>query len=280
MRRQAEAMRAAEAAMDRMVRADRATLELRLSDIARLDRELAALAALRDEAARGATAQERRATAAEAQAALLSRQLDELRGQLTRLNAALGDSDARERDADARERAGETERRNLQAQLAAALAQRVEELTRYRSEFFGRLRGVLGDRPEVRVQGDRFVFQSEVLFPPGGAELSPAGRDQLRQLARVLGDIARGIPAEIPWVLRVDGHADRQPIRPGAARFATNWELSAARAIAVANLMIESGIPANRVAAAAFGEHQPIDAADTPEAFARNRRIELRLTDR
>jgi chemotaxis protein MotB len=271
-RRQVESLRAAEAAMDRVVRADRATLELRLSEIARLERDLAALQALREEAARNVASQERRATGAEAQAALLSRQLDELRGQLSRLNAALGDSEGRERE-------GEAERRKLQAQLAAALAQRVEELTRYRSEFFGRLRGVLGDRPEVRVQGDRFVFQSEVLFPPGGADLSPAGREQLRQLARVLGEISRGIPPEIAWVLRVDGHADRQPIRPGA-RFASNWELSAARAIAVANLMIESGIPANRVAAAAFGEHQPLDPGDTPEAFARNRRIELRLTDR
>ena len=159
-----------------------------------------------------------------------------------------------------------------------ALAARVEELQRYRSDFFGRLRDVLGDRPEIRIAGDRFVFQSEVLFPIGSADLSDAGREQIGNVTGLLLDIARRIPEGTNWVLRVDGHADNSPIR--SPRYATNWELSSARAIAVAQLMIQNGLPANRVAATAFGEFQPLDTADTPAARARNRRIELRLTDR
>jgi chemotaxis protein MotB len=203
--------------------------------------------------------------------ALLSRQIADLRGQLNRLANALDATDNRDRDSEA-------QITQLRQQLNTALAARVEELTRYRSDFFGRLREVLGNRPEVRIVGDRFVFQSEVLFPPASAELSPTGERQIRQLARVLVEIAMRIPPEIAWVMRVDGHADRMPIR--SPRFATNWELSAARAIAVANLLIQEGLPGNRVAAAAFGENQPLDTAETPEAYARNRRIELRLTDR
>jgi chemotaxis protein MotB len=283
--RRIQELREAEAALDRTVRADRATIEARLSDIARLEREIAALTALRNDAEtraraaltragegeRAAGEQQRLAEAARAQVALLSRQLEELRGQLARLNAALGESETRQRE-------GDSVRENLQAQLAVALAQRVEELQRYRSEFFGQLRQVLGDRPELRVVGDRFVFPSEVLFPPGSTDLSPAGQAQIRQIASVVREVAARIPPEIPWVLRVDGHADRTPQR--GPRFASNWELSAARAIAVANLLIEAGLPPNRVAAAAFGEFQPLEPGDTPEALARNRRIELRLTDR
>jgi len=138
---------------------------------------------------------------------------------------------------------------------------------------------VLGDRPEVRIVGDRFVFQSEVLFPVGSAELSPLGAQQMRELGRVLIDLATQFPPDLAWVLRIDGHADRSPIR-GGGRFATNWELSAARAIAVTQLLINEGLPANRLAAAAFGDAQPLDDRETPDAFARNRRIELRLTDR
>jgi chemotaxis protein MotB len=194
-----------------------------------------------------------------------------LRGQLARVASALDLADAREAETEARVA-------NLQARLDAALLARVEELQRYRSEFFGRLRELLGDRPEVQVVGDRFVFQSEVLFPAGSAQLSGAGQAQLRALSLLLTEIAERIPPEVNWLLRVDGHADRTPIR--STRFASNWELSAARAIAVANLLIEAGLPPNRVAAAAFGEHQPLDEGESPEALARNRRIELRLTDR
>lgn len=250
---------------------------------AEAERQRAAAAQRAAEAAARAAEEERRRLASEgragefarlsesarAQVALLTRQLEELRAEIGRLSAALDLREAETRDRDAQIAL-------LGQRLNAALAQRVEELQSYRSDFFGRLRRVLGDRPEVRIVGDRFVFQSEVLFPVGGAELSPAGAQQIRDLGRVLLDLAGQFPRDLAWVLRVDGHADRSPIR-GGGRFASNWELSAARAIAVAQLLIAEGLPPNRVAAAAFGDTQPLDDRDTPEAYARNRRIELRL---
>jgi chemotaxis protein MotB len=302
-----EAMRQQMAALDQQVTTDRATIEARLSDITRLNEQVRALTALRDELERRAQAAldragsqdqarqqaeaaaraeaERRAAAeaaggeqarlaesARAQVALLTQQITALRAELARIAAVLEAEEAAGRDKDAQISA-------LGQRLNAALAARVEELQRYRSDFFGRLRDVLGDRPEVRIVGDRFVFQSEVLFPVGSAELSAAGTQQLREIAKVLLDVSQRFPSGLAWILRVDGHADRSPIRPGA-RYASNWELSAARAIAVAQVLIAEGLPANRVAATAFGDNQPLDNAETPEAFARNRRIELRLTDR
>ena len=157
------------------------------------------------------------------------------------------------------------------------MVSKVAELQKYRSEFFGRLRAVLAGRPGITVVGDRFVFQSEVLFPVGSAALSPAGAEQIRALAATLKGLQKEIPADLPWVLRVDGHADKQAVR---GKFASNWELSAERAINVVRLLVEQGVPANRLAAAGFGEFQPLDNAATPAAYARNRRIELRLTDR
>lgn len=292
-RRDIAALREEAARLDRTVRADRATIEMRLSDIARLSDQVRALEALRDQLERQAAQalaragdEERGRRAAEqqagesarlsdsarAQVALLTRQLDQLRAELSRLSGALDLAEAQGRDRDAQIAL-------LGQRLNAALAARVEELQSYRSDFFGRLRRVLGDRPDVRIVGDRFVFQSEVLFPVGSADLSAAGQQQMRELARLLIELSAQIPRDIAWVLRVDGHADRSPIR-GSARFASNWELSAARAIAVAQLLIAEGLPANRVAAAAFGDTQPLDDREAPEALARNRRIELRLTDR
>ncbi|MGG5812279.1 peptidoglycan -binding protein [Falsiroseomonas sp. CW058] len=238
---------------------------------------------LASEAASRAAEEARRRQAAEAQGqefarlsesarvqvAQLTRQVEALRAELARVAGALDAAEDAGRDKDAQIAA-------LGQRLNVALAARVEELQQYRSDFFGRLRRVVGDRPEVRIVGDRFVFQSEVLFPVGSAELSAAGQQQIRDLGRVLLDLARQFPADLSWVLRVDGHADRSPVRTGG-RFATNWELSAARSIAVAQLLIQEGLPANRVAAAAFGDTQPLDDRDTPDAYARNRRIELRL---
>ncbi|WP_244458725.1 peptidoglycan -binding protein [Roseomonas fluvialis] len=218
-----------------------------------------------------AAEQVRLAESARAQVALLSRQIEALRADLARLSAAL-DLAQGERQMQ------EATIAQLGQRLNAALAQRVEELQRYRSDFFGRLRQVLGERPEVRIVGDRFVFQGEVLFAPASADLSEEGRRQVRDLARVLLEVTPQIPNEIAWVVRVDGHADRSPLRGG--RFASNWELAAARAIAVAQLLIAEGLPANRVAATSFGDTQPIDPGEGAAAFARNRRIEVRLTDR
>ena len=154
----------------------------------------------------------------------------------------------------------------------------MEELQRYRSDFFGKLREVLANRPGIQIVGDRFVFQSEVLFPVGSADLTAAGQDQIRALAATLKQIAAEIPPDVNWLLRVDGHADRQPLDRG--RFGSNWELSAGRAIGVVKLLIAEGIPPNRLAATGFADYQPLDTSDTPDAYAKNRRIELRLTDR
>ena len=167
---------------------------------------------------------------------------------------------------------------DLGSRLNIALAQRVQELSRYRSDCFGRLREILGNRPDVRIVGDRFVFQSEVLFAPGSADLSDNAKKQLLPVAQALKDISSKIPSDINWVLRVDGHTDKRPIT--TAQFPSNWELSTARAISVVRFFMDQGIPANRLVAAGFGEYQPIDTGDSEAAYRRNRRIELKLTER
>ncbi len=280
-----EAMRREAQALDRQVRVERETVTQRLAEMARLSEQIRALTALRDELERRAAQEQRGRERAEAEAgerarlaesaaaqiALLTRQTEALRAELARLSRALDLAESEGRDRNAQIAL-------LGQRLNAALAARVEELQRYRSDFFGRLRDALGERPEVRIVGDRFIFQGEVLFAPASAELSEAGLRQVRALASVLAEVTPLIPPDVAWVLRVDGHADRNPIR--SARFASNWELAAARAIAVAQMLIAEGLPANRVAATSFGDAQPIDQGDSSQALARNRRIELRLTDR
>jgi chemotaxis protein MotB len=167
---------------------------------------------------------------------------------------------------------------DLDTRLAAALAEEVDELQRFRSDFFGRLREVLGDREDVRVVGDRFVFQSEVLFDRAEASLDADARAQLRDLADTLEQVTAELPEDLPWVLQINGHTDRRPI--STARFPSNWELSTARATSVAKFLIDQGVPADRVAAAGFAEYQPIDPRDSEEAYRRNRRIEVKLTTR
>jgi chemotaxis protein MotB len=167
---------------------------------------------------------------------------------------------------------------DLTGQLNLALAAQVEELRKYRSDFFGKLRAVLADRPGIQIVGDRFVFQSEVLFGISSSELTPAGNTEMTDLAATFRKIIDQIPPDVNWVLRVDGHTDATPIHNG--RFASNWELSSARAISVVKFLITQGIPAQHLAATGFGENQPVDLSGTPDAFAKNRRIEIRLTDR
>ncbi len=154
----------------------------------------------------------------------------------------------------------------------------MQELARYRSEFFGRLREIIGDRPDIRIVGDRFVFQSEVLFEPGKADLGDAAKAQLDPVIAALKEIGGEIPKDINWVLRIDGHTDKRPINN--AQFASNWELSTARAISVVRYMIAQGIPRDRLAAAGFADTQPLDAGTSEQAYRRNRRIELKLTER
>ncbi len=202
---------------------------------------------------------------------LLNRQIASLREQLGRLNDILDATDAQNKEQ-------QVQIADLGRRLNIALASKVQELARYRSEFFGRLRQVLGEHPDIQIVGDRFVFQSEVLFETGSAELGAEGQIQMARLARTLLDISRDIPAELDWVLRVDGHTDNRPIH--TTQFPSNWELSSARAISVVKFLISQGLPPNRVAATGFGEFQPIDTDDDEIAYRRNRRIELKLTQR
>ncbi|WP_294640316.1 peptidoglycan -binding protein [uncultured Aureimonas sp.] len=202
---------------------------------------------------------------------LLNQQLSALRQQIAALEDALGASESRDRES-------QTQIADLGRRLNVALAQRVQELARYRSDFFGRLREILADRDNIRIVGDRFVFQSEVLFSSGADVLQPAGRDEMEKLAEAIIQLNREIPSDINWIIRVDGHTDNVPITGG--RFADNWQLSTARAAAVVRFLVGAGVPANRLAATGFGEFQPLVAGDTPDARARNRRIELKLTER
>jgi chemotaxis protein MotB len=206
------------------------------------------------------------------QVELLNQQIAALRSQIGALESALEVSEARDRESN-------TKIADLGRRLNVALAQRVQELNRYRSDFFGRLREILSDRENIRIVGDRFVFQSEVLFPSGSEVINDAGRDEMQKLAGAILELQREIPPEINWVLRVDGHTDNIPLS-GTGRYRDNWELSSARATSVVKFLIANGVPANRLVAAGFGEFQPLDEAETPEARNRNRRIELKLTER
>jgi chemotaxis protein MotB len=210
-------------------------------------------------------------TNALAQIEVLNQQIGALRRQLAALEEALEASEKRDVES-------QTRIADLGQRLNVALAQRVQELSRYRSEFFGRLRAILGNRPDIRIVGDRFVFQSEVFFDTGQATLLPEGRAELDKVGGALLELDKKIPSEIAWVLRVDGHTDVRPIN--SPIFKSNWELSSARAISVVQYLISLGVPAERLVAAGFAEYQPLDPANTEEAYRRNRRIELKLTER
>ena len=236
-------------------------LEAELGDAQ--DQTLAAQRALVDA---GAAVEAGRAAAEE-----LSEELRATREQLARIEAVLV-----EREATIEAQEGRIQ--DLDVRLATALAREVDELQRFRSDFFGRLSEVLGERADIRVVGDRFVFQSEVLFGRAEATLGAAAQAQLRELAVTLEAVTADLPQDLPWILLINGHTDRRPI--STARFPSNWELSTARAISVARFLIGQGLPADRVAAAGFAEHQPLDPADTEAAYQRNRRIEIKLTTR
>lgn len=206
-----------------------------------------------------------------AQVEVLNQQILALRRQLQALEEALNATEAKEKDSQARIA-------DLGQRLNVALAQRVQELNRFRSDFFGRLRQILGARPDIRIVGDRFVFQSEVFFQSGASDLAGGGSAELDKLAEALTDLEREIPPEIPWIARIDGHTDKRPIQ--SPQFRSNWELSAARAISVVRYLVAKGVSPQRLAAAGFGEFNPIDQGDSTDALARNRRIELKITER
>jgi chemotaxis protein MotB len=269
--------------------AARDTLSSQLSDAQRqLSVSADALAEAKDQAAasRGAlaelqsrlgasrqalTEEQRLSADARRQVELLNQQIAALRTQLAQISKALELSEKNEA-------AQKVQIADLGKRLNRALAGKVEELAKYRSEFFGRLREVLGNRPDIHIVGDRFVFQSEVLFPTASADLVPEGQAQIDRLAATLKEIAKEIPANIPWVLRVDGFTDKRPIH--TAQFPSNWELSTARAISVVRQLIADGIPPERLAANGFAEYHPLVRGDSEEAYSKNRRIELKLTER
>jgi len=259
----------------KVVEADKAKIQALLGDIA-------ALQSLRDDMAQKLLASEEKAKLALAdqqkltdeanlRVEILNRQILALRQQLADISKALDISESKAKEQDILIT-------DLGRRLNEALASKVEELARYRSEFFGRLREVLGDRKDIQIVGDRFVFQSEVLFDSGSAVLGAEGETKLAELAKTLIDIAQKIPTGIDWLLRVDGHTDSRPI--STPQFASNWELSAARAISVVKFLESQGIPSNRLVAAGFAEYRPLDAGTDEIALRRNRRIELKLDQR
>jgi chemotaxis protein MotB len=248
--------------------ADRQRITALLSDIA-------ALESLKDDLQQkilGNDAEKKKITdEAQMQVELLNKQMLALREELSRITQALDASEQKAKDQ-------EVQIVDLGNRLNAALASKVEELARYRSEFFGRLREVLGSREDIRIVGDRFVFQSEVLFDSGSAVLGDAGKSQLDDLATTLILLSMDIPKDLDWVLRIDGHTDKRPI--ATAQFPSNWELSTARAGAVAKYLISRGLPADRMVIAGYAEFRPLDPADTDEAYNKNRRIEFKLDQR
>jgi chemotaxis protein MotB len=277
---------------NKTIKVDREQIEIQLRKLSELQQDIVAMTALREELAKRIEEESKRAdtaenaaasgekslaeeklisAAAKAQVAQLNRQLAEISRQIAALNEALEASEKKDK-------AQQVQIANLGQRLNAALASKVQDLARYRSEFFGRLRKVLGDRRDIQIVGDRFVFQSEVLFASGSDTLAEGGKEQLAQLAATLKEIARDIPTDINWVLRVDGHTDRVPI--STSRFPSNWELSTARAISVVKFLISQGIPPSRFAATGFGEFQPLDERDDEIAYRRNRRIEMKLDQR
>jgi chemotaxis protein MotB len=247
---------------------DKARLQTSLDDIGRSRDDMGRAVA---EAGNKLTEEQTISARALAEVEILNQQIAALRQQLGALEATLAASEGREREA-------QEKVTDLGARLNLALAQKVQELGRYRSDFFGRLQEILGNRPEIRVAGDRFILQSEVLFRSGQAKLDPAGRGELDKVANALLDLDRAIPAEIGWVLRVDGHTDRRPIQ--SAQFSSNWALSTARALAVVQYLISKGVPAQRLAAAGFGEFHPLEEGEGEEANRRNRRIEFKITEK
>jgi chemotaxis protein MotB len=269
----------------KVIAADKEKIDVQLRELDALRRNIETLTILRRELeaklaeqgteiekGRQALSEEQKLSEdARARADLLTRQINALQQQLAALNEVLGASEKKAQEQ-------QVQIADLGRRLNMALASRVEELARFRSEFFGRLRQILGERSDIRIVGDRFVFQAEVLFNAGSAELEPAGKAQIARVADALKEITAKIPPEINWVLQVDGHTDRRPIQ--TAQFPSNWELSAARAISVVKFLMSEGIPSERLSAAGFAEFAPIDSRDDEIGWRRNRRIELKLTNR
>jgi len=240
-------------------------------EISAHDVRIQALQALLGEREKALDEQRQLTADAQAEIALLNSKIDQLRLQLEEVSKALAVSEQEKADQ-------QVKLEELGQRLNLALARKVNRLEQYRSEFFGRLRELLGDNPSVQIVGDRFLFQSELLFDSASADLGEQGQQELAKLAVTLGEVAARIPGDIDWILRVDGHTDRLPIN--TPDFPSNWELSTARAVSVVRFLVSQKIPPKRLSAAGFGEFHPIDPARTREAYQKNRRIEIKLTSR
>ncbi|MBU6199318.1 MAG: peptidoglycan -binding protein [Xanthomonadaceae bacterium] len=238
---------------------------------AQLEQQVASLGAELDTSKKNLVVATDLNTKSAAQIELLNRQIAAVREQLSKLSAELDLANAHIKDKDKKIA-------DLGAQLNLALANKVNQLEKYRSEFFGKLRAALGNRADIRIVGDRFVVPTDILFDSGSAQLNPTAQAQMKKLAQTLNEVAAEIPSSLDWIVRIDGHTDKRPIH--TAQFASNWELSTARAVAIVKYLVVQGIPANRLSANGFGQFQPLDPADTPEAYAKNRRIEIQLTNR
>ena len=256
------------------------TLEARLADakehtllaqqhLEQKDIRIQALTALIGEQKQALEDERQLSASARAQIVQLKQSIATLRARLETISQALNVAQGENENKS-------SEIKDLGKRLNLALANRINDLESYRSEFFGRLRTVLGDNPLIRIEGDRFVFQAELLFSSGSAMLGEEGRRHLTQLATPLKALAVKIPSEIDWILRIDGHTDRVPVTSG--RFASNWELSTARAVSVVRFLSSQGIPESHMAATGFSKFHPLDSADTAEAYRKNRRIEIKLT--
>lgn len=254
-----EAELASAAERTRLAQTETAQRDLSIADlVAQIETQDKALAQGRELSAR-----------TESRVAELTRQILALREQLAAVSAALELEQTKAKKQ-------QVEIADLGKRLNLALARRVQELNRYRSEFFGRLREALGDRADIRIVGDRFVFQSELLFDSASADLGPAGEEQIRKLGQTLNEVSKRIPRDLDWVLRIDGHTDRRPIHN--REFPSNWELSTARALSIVRHLIAEGVPPRRLIAAGFGQYRPLDRANTAAAWQKNRRIEIRFT--
>jgi len=238
---------------------------------AQLEQQAATLAAQLDTSKKDLVAATDLNAKSAAQVELLNRQLAAVRDQLAKLSAALDLANANVKDKDKKIA-------DLGAQLNLALANKVSQLEKYRSEFFGKLREALGNRADIRVVGDRFVVPTDILFDTGSADLNPSAQAALGKLAQTLNEVAAEIPSQLDWVVRIDGHTDKRPIHTD--QFPSNWELSTARAVAIVKTLVVDGIPAHRLSANGFGQFQPLDTTDSEASYAKNRRIEIQLTNR
>ncbi len=205
------------------------------------------------------------------QVEILSLQIDTLQQEIATLNIAL---EASERDTLIKDLEIEV----LGERLNKALTSKVFELQKYRSEFFGKIKSILGDREDIKIVGDRFIFESELLFESASADLEMSGKQKLSEIGLTLKETTNQIPNDIDWIIMVEGHTDKRPIQ--TAQYPSNWELSSARANSVLKLLLELGFAPNKLAAAGYGEFYPISEGETDSDYQQNRRIELKLTSR